>query len=67
MLVFQSCQKLGEIVKVMSKNTEIIAKPAESYHAVDIWEGSGWRFAALAIILAVLSTLILVGGTLSIG
>ena len=50
----------------MSKNTKIITDPAESYHAVDIWEGYGWRFAALAIILTVLSVLIVVGGSLSI-
>jgi hypothetical protein len=51
----------------MSTNMKNSTETAESYHAIDIWEGAGWRFAALVVILAVLSSLILVGSSLSIG
>ncbi|GEM_PF-5226188 len=51
----------------MSERNRSSLETAESYHAIEIWKGAGWRFAVLVLLLAFLSGLILVGSSLSFG
>lgn len=64
--VTDSCQQPGA-GNLMSKQNHSSTETAESYHAIDIWKGAGWRFAVLVLLLAFLSALILIGSSLSIG
>jgi hypothetical protein len=58
---------LSERIEAVSRKTRVAAQITDHADSSQLWHGAGWRLLVTAILLATISGLILLAGSLEIG